>query len=846
MKKNFLIGFIIAIISIIPIYNVKALTGYDNNIYPDLPDDGHTTSHYVILKSTEDDIALIYYPNSLITTYNNNDNYVSVGVGDRFNFGGWYTSGYSRKVYLYLLDKDNNVWKYRGYDDYGVGNATLLSSINSDIANNLDVFDSYIYQDIVYSNVNFYATYGNNNASIYNHEKSYMYYQTKTLDNSYAFIFTTNNYNSNYKYQIKFNNNSWLDISKALSNNGHSHTINDNGTLYMQILNENNDVIFSRSILITSFKSNKPMIKANFDNNNYYDDNLNITPSYSTNNTEFSKNTYYTGDTSLYLKGSSISNLQYNVNLDSTFDLTFYYYKNDSSSYSRLIYLGGLNREVEIKGSSKNMYITKEITTNWKNKEWNKFRVTRDENNLISYYSNDELIFTETSSTVISYVRFGYGSSSSSNLFNGFIDDISLYNKIYDGKEEESNPIEYTAEKLKTDDGNLDYYKFHIFTSNYNSEYRYMYKFNDTLAFKDISVYLNDKDGYDIQLYSNDTLYLAVYDLSNNLIYSTTYTVTDLYDNVSKPTADIEVGYITNDNNLSQANIHFKFYNYDTSYKYQYSYNDKDYTQISYSDIKNKQYDLVRYSNGTVYLKILDKNDNVIFKKSALIDSILQDENNYYRYVFTIDDLYNKEQNKLLYYVFYYENIKNRGITPLITFTTEGTKVPDLHINMNNNVLDMNSYLSRIKENEITSNINSCTSLPYEYLDTNLNLQSYTSYTAFNFMACIDLENFVYGTDYTDFKLIITSNIDLHLGESIYFNGVLRPSTNDPSKNGFTSEFKIFSDMFNKATKRFWTVLVEIIQNVTLFFNGLSPILQDFYIVIFVLVLFIFIMKFIL
>ena len=440
-KKKKLLCFLFLFFTFIPFISVKALTGYDNNIYPDLPNDGHTTSHYVILKSTEDDIALIYYPNSLITTYNNNDNYVSVGFGDRFNFGGWYTSGYSRKVYLYLLDKDNNVWKYRGYDDYGVGNATLLSSINSDIANNLDVFDSYIYQDIVYSNVNFYATYGNNNASIYNHEKSYMYYKTKTLDNSYAFIFTTNNYNSNYKYQIKFNGNSWLDISKALSNNGHSHTIKENGTLHMQILNENNDVIFSRSILITSFKSNKPLIKANFDNNNYYDDNLNITPNYSTTSTEFSKKTYYTGDTSLYLKGSSSSNLQYNVNLDSTFDLTFYYYKNDSSSYSRLLYLGGLDREVEVKSSSKYMYITKEITTNWKQNEWNKFRVTRDENNLISYYSNDELIFTETSSTVISYIRFGYGSSSSSNLFNGFIDDISLYNKIYDSKEEEIIPI---------------------------------------------------------------------------------------------------------------------------------------------------------------------------------------------------------------------------------------------------------------------------------------------------------------------------------------------------------------------------------------------------------------------
>lgn len=406
-------------------------------------------------------------------------------------------------------------------------------------------------------------------------------------------------------------------------------------------------------------------------------------------------------------------------------------------------------------------------------------------------------------------------------------------------------PIEYTSEKLKTDDGNLDYYKFHIFTSNYNSEYRYMYKFSDTLAFKDISMYLDDEDGYDIQLYSNDTLYLAVYDLSNNLIYSTTYTVTDLYDNVSTPTADIEVGYTTNENNLSQANIHFKFYNYDTSYKYQYSYNNQDFVDIDYLDIKNKEYTLVKYTNCHIYFRILDLNDNVIFTKDVSVDGILYD--NYNKYVLTIDDLYSKETKKIIYHTFYYQNIVDRKNEPMIIFTYEGSQSLNFYLNINEQVTNLKSYMLNLKNNIFTSNISDYTVLPYEYKGNNPLIANYDSYTTFAFLPFLDLDTFVYGTDYTDFRLIIYSNIELNFNSTGNFDGALVPTDGSPILDtNFKTQFKIFSDIFNKAIKRFWTVLVEIIQNVTLFFNSLSPILQDFYIVIFVLVLFIFIMKFIL
>ena len=60
MKKNFLIGFIIAIISIIPIYNIKAsdLTLKD---LPDLPIKPVDTYKYYSIINDNDVIKLYYH-----------------------------------------------------------------------------------------------------------------------------------------------------------------------------------------------------------------------------------------------------------------------------------------------------------------------------------------------------------------------------------------------------------------------------------------------------------------------------------------------------------------------------------------------------------------------------------------------------------------------------------------------------------------------------------------------------------------------------------------------------------------------------------------------------------------
>lgn len=76
---------------------------------------------------------------------------------------------------------------------------------------------------------------------------------------------------------------------------------------------------------------------------------------------------------------------------------------------------------------------------------------------------------------------------------------------------------------------------------------------------------------------------------------------------------------------------------------------------------------------------------------------------------------------------------------------------------------------------------------------------------------------------------------DITLGDLSNFDSYLFKETND-------SFFTMFTNAFND----FKTVILEIFQNVTYFYNNLPSVLQNFFIVIFTLVLFLFLIRFIL
>lgn len=620
--KKCLIIFTIAILSIIPISKASASVTYNGVEYPDLPTTNNTD--YYTIANTHRGITLIYYPTSELNDYGYGMGYSHILVTadshywgydysdearDYINIGGWYSSGVSHKNYTYVLSEDGTSWNYKGYDEYGSYiSSSGINYSSSELSSNPNLVTQIFEDNIIYSNISYYWS-NKSNAYIYSYKEKPIYFTYEFIDNGnnsyYNLLFGTNVFDSSYKYQIKYSDN-WIDISSYLANGYYNFALTKNSILYVQVLDNDNNILFDKSVILCGIPSNKPIIEANYDNNSYYDSNSLEIP-LNNNNVSISSDKYYTGNSSVYLKGSSSSRLEYDLNL-STFDLTFYFYKSNSGSYSRLLYLGGLGREVEVKGSSTNMYITTELTTTWKQNAWNKFRITRDSDNLISYYCNDELIFTETSYKPITYIRFGHGSSSTENLFNGYIDSLVLYNRIY---EETKEYLTYSANKANDLDG-IDIYNFRFNANNYNSNYKYLIKTEQQTEWTDITEELNNEAyQYDYMLYYNTTLYMQVLDENNEVLETKTHTISDLTDYGFKithaPANDL------NDRYINVITIDTR-YIYEMDYKYQYSFDNQVFYDMEITE-DNKIYHLNHALDIPVYFRVLNASNRIIHEQ---------------------------------------------------------------------------------------------------------------------------------------------------------------------------------------------------------------------------------------
>lgn len=125
----------------------------------------------------------------------------------------------------------------------------------------------------------------------------------------------------------------------------------------------------------------------------------------------------------LYTNGSSYITYSLNTSI-SSYDVSFDFYKSNTASYSRVCLIQGPNYEIEIKGSSNNIYWGEELTGGWKQNEWNNLKLHK-EGNSVSLYINDKLIKTKTYSSAITGIRFGRGNDSG-NYFTGYYKNVSI------------------------------------------------------------------------------------------------------------------------------------------------------------------------------------------------------------------------------------------------------------------------------------------------------------------------------------------------------------------------------------------------------------------------------------
>lgn len=262
--KKCLIIFTIAILSITPIYGVKALnvTLKDNTVVtiPDFPDDGNdghivyiNTNGYYHLYTFDKSIKTpgIIPLQSNKTFYPQFDgtgvhNWYSASETDtkwsvkKLNYSctGGCLFPYSEQTYKKIIFSDKDVYAKR-WGGTGESGGTDFTDANFDVST-FNCYDVIYYADTIEKIE--YLTYSANKAN--------------DLDgiDIYNFRFNANNYNSSYKYLIKTEHQTeWTDITEDLNNeaNQYDYMLYYNTNLYMQVLDENNEVLETKTHQIT-------------------------------------------------------------------------------------------------------------------------------------------------------------------------------------------------------------------------------------------------------------------------------------------------------------------------------------------------------------------------------------------------------------------------------------------------------------------------------------------------------------------------------------------------------------------------------------------------------------------
>lgn len=131
--------------------------------------------------------------------------------------------------------------------------------------------------------------------------------------------------------------------------------------------------------------------------------------------------------TVLYIPGDGYVEYDFNTDLNS-YEIQFDFYKANTASYSRGCYILGPNYEIEIKGSSDDIYWgNKDYDGGWKRDEWNTLKLVKNDTDEVQLYINDVLIATRTYADAITGLRFAQGSSSQ-NRFTGYFRNVTIKN----------------------------------------------------------------------------------------------------------------------------------------------------------------------------------------------------------------------------------------------------------------------------------------------------------------------------------------------------------------------------------------------------------------------------------
>ena len=250
----------------------------DGESYPDKPNDGYLD--YIVYKTKDNSVFMI--------TFNKTKNY-SFFTSDTNDSGGFYIVSNLNKggenINTHNSYKlDNGTWKVLYQNQYlsnPIGGSKYDSSvknIKSILYSTVDMYylydrtstgnyssDSYMIQGLHQNNMSLPLDYRRFNDKTYNKNQALKERLIKFIDGIANDLDNRNVnllkvdfndiYNSNYKYQISFDNKNWIDVTDTIITNDNHYIIYSlmaNTTIYAKVLSEDNEELELSSKTITN------------------------------------------------------------------------------------------------------------------------------------------------------------------------------------------------------------------------------------------------------------------------------------------------------------------------------------------------------------------------------------------------------------------------------------------------------------------------------------------------------------------------------------------------------------------------------------------------------------------
>lgn len=271
--KKCLNGFLVMLMILIcPTLKVNALTMEE---LPALPTE-YSTNNYEIVTNQVNNTFLYFYEDQYLFTINGINNSFLPSSTTSIIFGGTTTAtpleGFPDTIYAYTyqLNKTTNTWDYKGY----LTTSTMLSCFDAnsgvsftDFRNDPTTITPYLKQKVIYTNVNHFYTpdKGQTFIQILSANDYIKEYLTHSLTRAndlegndiYNIRFNAINYNPNYQYLIKTSQEvEWTDITELLNNEAlqYDYILRYNTTLFMQVLDNDNNILESKTLTIADLE----------------------------------------------------------------------------------------------------------------------------------------------------------------------------------------------------------------------------------------------------------------------------------------------------------------------------------------------------------------------------------------------------------------------------------------------------------------------------------------------------------------------------------------------------------------------------------------------------------------